>query len=258
MTNGFAISMHCAQEGARRGTLRAIAAHQVNLVHPLDLREGERVSMTRIEAAAGQWSLPSGRRCSRPARPDARQRFFGHAVRWLRFVDLFEQPCKAQHAHVGEVAVFAAWMRKERGWSEDTIRGSRSTITRSVFAPSSGSPNASAGAHRERNTLCRRVRPRLFSPTAMAHLWSRAPFGSRLPSCSRRPGSTTTRTTDSAPPLSTVAFANQEAGARCKTGIVTVLGVELYREARLSAAIANHRRSARTTELSIWRSETVQ
>ena len=122
--------MHCAQEGTRRGTLRAIAAHQVNLVHLLDLREGERVSMTRIEAAAGQWSLPGGRRCSRPARPDARQRFFGHAVRWLRFVELFEERCKAQHAHVGEVAVFAAWMRKERGWSEDTIRGCCSTVDR--------------------------------------------------------------------------------------------------------------------------------
>ena len=122
--------MHCAQESTRRGTLRAIAAHQVNLVHLLDLREGERVSMTRIEAAAGQWSLPGGRRCSRPARPDARQRFFGHAVRWLRFVELFEERCKVQHAHVGEVAVFAAWMRKERGWSEDTIRGCCSTVDR--------------------------------------------------------------------------------------------------------------------------------
>ena len=122
--------MHCAQEGTRRRTLRAIAAHQVNLVHLLDLREGERIGMPRIEAAAGQWSLPGQRRCSRPARPDARQRFFGHAVRWLRFVDLFEEPCKTQHAHVGEVAVFAAWMRKERGWPEDTIRGCCSTVDR--------------------------------------------------------------------------------------------------------------------------------
>ena len=110
--------------------MRAIAAHQVNLVHLLDLREGVRIGMPRIEAAAGQWSLPGQRQCSRPARPDARQRFFAHAVRWLRFVDLFEEPCKAQHAHVGEVAVFAAWMRKERGWSEDTIRGCCSTVER--------------------------------------------------------------------------------------------------------------------------------
>ena len=36
---------HCAQGGARRTTLRKIAADQVNLVHLLDLREGERVSV---------------------------------------------------------------------------------------------------------------------------------------------------------------------------------------------------------------------
>ena len=32
--------VHCAQAGTRRGTLRAIAAHQANLVRLLDLREG--------------------------------------------------------------------------------------------------------------------------------------------------------------------------------------------------------------------------
>ena len=96
----------------------------------LDLHEGDRVNVAQVEAAAGQWSLPGGRRCSRPALPQACQRFFGHAVRWLRFVSLLEEPCKAQHAHAGAVAVFAAWMREERGWSEDTIRGCRSTVDR--------------------------------------------------------------------------------------------------------------------------------
>ena len=83
--------VHCARAGAQRGTLRAIAAHQANLVRLLDLREGERVSVTRVEAATGQWSLPGGRHCRRPARPDARQRFFGCTVRWLRFLGLLEQ-----------------------------------------------------------------------------------------------------------------------------------------------------------------------
>lgn len=31
-------------------------------------------------AEAGRWSLPGGRRSTRPADPEARQRFFGHAV----------------------------------------------------------------------------------------------------------------------------------------------------------------------------------
>ena len=121
---------HCAQEGTRRGTLRAIAAHQVNLVHLLELREGERVSMTRIEAAAGQWSLPGGRRCSRPAPPEARQRFSGHAVRWLRFLGMLKEPHATQHAHAGEVTAFAAQMRNERGWAEETIRGCCHTVDR--------------------------------------------------------------------------------------------------------------------------------
>ena len=73
---------------------------------------------------------PGNGRCSRPALPQACQRFFGHAVRWLRFVSLLEEPCKAQRAHADAVAVFAAWMCEERGWSEDTIRGCRSTVDR--------------------------------------------------------------------------------------------------------------------------------
>lgn len=122
--------VHCARAGARQGTLRAIAAHQANLVRLLDLREGERVSVTRVEAATGQWSLSGGRHSRRPARADARQRFFGCAVRWLRFVDLLDEPPARQHAHAGEVALFAAQMRDERGWSEDTIRGCCHTVDR--------------------------------------------------------------------------------------------------------------------------------
>ena len=122
--------VHCAQAGARRGTLRVIAAHQANLGRLLDLREVERVNVTRIEAAAGQWSLPGGRRSSRLARPDARQRFFGHAVRWLRFLDLLEESHATQHAHAREVALFAAQMRSERGWAEETIRGCCHTVDR--------------------------------------------------------------------------------------------------------------------------------
>ena len=123
--------VHCAQGGARRSTLRSLAAHQVNLIHLLDLQGHERVSLTRIEAAAAQWSLPGGcRRRHRPAKPGQCRRFFGHAVRWLRFVDMLEEPEGAHHSHAGEVAAFTAWMRKERGWSEDTVEGCCGTINR--------------------------------------------------------------------------------------------------------------------------------
>ncbi|MXW85325.1 MAG: tyrosine-type recombinase/integrase [Boseongicola sp. SB0667_bin_21] len=113
---------HCAQGGASLQTLCTIAAHQVSLVRLLDLHEGERVSVTRVEAAADQWSLPGGRRCSRPASSEARKRFVGHAERWLRFAGLLDEPARARHAHAVEVAAFEAWMRDERGWSEETVR----------------------------------------------------------------------------------------------------------------------------------------
>ncbi|MDE0084058.1 MAG: tyrosine-type recombinase/integrase [Gammaproteobacteria bacterium] len=121
---------YCASEGARRRTLREVAAHQTRLVHLLDLREPVRVSMDRIEAVAMHWSRPDGRGSHRPARPSERQRFVGHALRWLRFVDLLDEPCTARHPHAGEVEVFAAWMREERGWSEETIRCCLKTVER--------------------------------------------------------------------------------------------------------------------------------
>ena len=124
---------HCAQAGARATTLRNIAIHQISLIHLLDLHEGDRVSVTRIEAAAGQWSRPGGRRCSRVAKSETCRRFVGRAVRWLRFANLLAEPVKAQHAHAAEVAVFARWMRHERGWSEDTIRGCCSTVDRFFY-----------------------------------------------------------------------------------------------------------------------------
>lgn len=116
---------HCAQEGARPHTLRTIAAAQITLIRLLDLRTGERVSVPRIEAAAD-------RRSSRSAQPKVRRIFVSRAVRWLRFVDLLDEPCRVRqrHAHVAEATVFREWMRKERGWSEATIRSYCHTIDR--------------------------------------------------------------------------------------------------------------------------------
>ena len=116
---------HCAEGGARPRTLRIIAAHQLSLVLLLDLRAGRCVSMRQIEGAADR------RRSSGPARSRRdRRSFIGHAVRWLRFAGLFEEPIKVRHAHVGEVAVFTAWMREEHGWSEETIRTYCNTVDR--------------------------------------------------------------------------------------------------------------------------------
>ncbi|MCY4592285.1 MAG: hypothetical protein OXE86_17370 [Alphaproteobacteria bacterium] len=97
---------HCAQTGAWPCTLQATASHQFQLVHILDLHEDDRVSLARIEAATRQWSVPGGRNSRQHASPKACRTFFGHAVRWLRFVDMLEEPDVTRHAHVGEVAIF--------------------------------------------------------------------------------------------------------------------------------------------------------
>ena len=109
---------HLAEAGARPKTLRGIARHQFQLVRLLGPEAGERVGMARIEAAASQWV----RHGSRRHRPASRQQFTGRAVRWLRFVGLFEEePCRPRHAHADEVEIFVSRMRSERGWAEATI-----------------------------------------------------------------------------------------------------------------------------------------
>lgn len=117
---------HCAAEGVGRATLRQIAADQVQLVRFLGLRKAERVSMPGIEAAAARWLM-----CRRgPVRPKTRRVFVRRAVRWLRFVDLLSEPRKLRHTLTAEVAAFAAWMRRDRGWSEQTIRSCCNTVDR--------------------------------------------------------------------------------------------------------------------------------
>ena len=77
--------------------------------------------MSRIESAADRGT-------NRPAHPAARRAFIGHAVRWLRFVGLFEEPCEVRHSHAEEVAAFRTWMCKDRGWSRSTVRSRCSTV----------------------------------------------------------------------------------------------------------------------------------
>ncbi len=92
---------HRVREGARPLTLRRIAATQLTLIRFLDLREGERVSVPQVEAAAD-------RRSSCSAQPIERQAFVSRAVQWLRFADLLEEPAEAaprrRHAHVSPLS----------------------------------------------------------------------------------------------------------------------------------------------------------
>ena len=88
---------HCTQAGVGRATLRQIATHQLHLVRFLGLRKAERVSMSRIEAAAARWLRRTKGRPSGSVRPKTRRVFVDRALRWLRFVDLLAEPCKVRH-----------------------------------------------------------------------------------------------------------------------------------------------------------------
>ena len=120
--------VHCAQCGETDYTLRSIAAHQLNLCRLLDLHEDSEVSPSDVEAAARAWSRPGGRNSRRPARREARQRFIGHALRWLRFLGRLVEPDAARHPHAAEVEGFLAWTREACGWSENTVQRIRYTI----------------------------------------------------------------------------------------------------------------------------------
>lgn len=115
--------IHLKVSGATRSTLRKCANDQLSLVRLLDLKDGERVSRSRIEAAAALWSRPRGRRCDRAASPKTRGRFINHGVRWLSFLGWLDDGGGARHPHDAEVQAFARWLREERGLSDATVQG---------------------------------------------------------------------------------------------------------------------------------------
>jgi len=114
--------VHLKQTGARRSTLRKCANDQLSLVRLLNLKDGDRVSRSQIEAAAATWSRPKGRRCDRAASPEKRSHFINYGLRWLAFLGWLDQPDEPRHPHDAEVRVFERWLREERGLSTATIQ----------------------------------------------------------------------------------------------------------------------------------------
>ena len=114
--------VHLKQTGARRSTLRKCANDQLSLVRLLNLKDGDRVSRSQIEAAAATWSQPKGRRCDHAASPKTGSRFVNHGLRWLAFLGWLYQPDDHRHPHDAEVRAFERWLREERGLSMATIQ----------------------------------------------------------------------------------------------------------------------------------------
>ncbi|MCY4560137.1 MAG: tyrosine-type recombinase/integrase [Chloroflexi bacterium] len=115
---------HLVQMGASWRTLRLTAMEQTRLVHLLDLKEGDTVSIPRIEAVIAEWSRPGDHRHHRtvPTSPASAKRVVRRAIGWLRFLGWLEEATVAQPPHRVELDSYEAWMREERGLSERTIR----------------------------------------------------------------------------------------------------------------------------------------
>ena len=113
---------HRADSGAPRSTLQKIANAQLHLVQLLELTARRKVKPSQIDAAAQKWSRLNIHWYGRSASPEATTLFRGLAVRWLHFLGRLDEPKQASHAHAGQVAAFAAWMRAERGLSDHTIQ----------------------------------------------------------------------------------------------------------------------------------------
>lgn len=113
---------HLNELGARRTTLRKSANDQLSLVRLLDLREGDRVSIPQIEAAAAIWALPKGHRYARAASPKARTLFVSRGIQWLRFLGWLDEPEHEHYPHHAGIAIFERWLRQERGLSTATIQ----------------------------------------------------------------------------------------------------------------------------------------
>ena len=114
---------HLAGSGARRLTLRQIALDQVRLLQLLDLCEGEKVTVARIEAVAPEWDRARHYKLGRrpPASRQSTKYALNRVTRWLRFLGWLDEPQEDLHPYSVELGVFEEWMRAERCLAEGTI-----------------------------------------------------------------------------------------------------------------------------------------
>ena len=115
---------HLAALGAARLTLRQIAHDQVRLLCNLDLKEGERISVSRVEATGASWPHARVYRVGRrpPSSRQSVKKSLSRVIRWLRFLGWLDEPIALpRHSHGAEVTTYERWRRDERGYVEETI-----------------------------------------------------------------------------------------------------------------------------------------
>ena len=112
---------HRAAQGASPSTLRGIAAFQVQAIHYLELGEEGQITPSEIATAAERWvTQHPARRGGKSS--NARRDFVSRVSGWLSFAGRLQVPSVAPPQHCPALAQFEDYMRRERGWSEVTIR----------------------------------------------------------------------------------------------------------------------------------------
>ena len=112
---------HRAAQGASPSTLRGIAAFQVQAIHYLELGEEGQITPSEIATAAERWVTQHPARRGGNA-SNARRDFVSRVSGWLSFAGRLQVPSVAPPPHCPALAQFEDYMRRERGWSEVTIR----------------------------------------------------------------------------------------------------------------------------------------
>ena len=110
-----------ADRGAKPSTLRGIAAAQLNAIRYLELPRKAKVTPSEIEDAAERWMAQDRARRGGTS-PSIRTTFVAQVKGWLDFAGCLQVPSPPPHQYSAEVTLFTDYMRRERGWSEATVR----------------------------------------------------------------------------------------------------------------------------------------
>lgn len=119
---------HCEQEGYSLSTLQDIARELLWVAKKLRISFENGVTLKQVEAVARGWTERE-RYWGKALNPQCtRSRFVNAAISWLRFLGCWREDTSIPFGHLLED--FRTWMKNERGFTSQTIRGNCSYVER--------------------------------------------------------------------------------------------------------------------------------